>query len=98
MSPRQDRNRGHRVLRATFDHLADIDERNQAALLETSLQLGFVPILASVKPQVSAHVAIDLEGGSGPNGIYIDEADWKFISRLDEVKAVVREDQAEELA
>ncbi|QOC98847.1 hypothetical protein [Pseudomonas putida] len=26
------------------------------------------------------------------------EADWKFISRLDEVKAVVREDQAEELA
>ncbi|QDY35428.1 hypothetical protein CHR26_03845 [Pseudomonas putida] len=26
------------------------------------------------------------------------EADWKFISRRDEVKAVVREDQAEELA
>ena len=81
-----------------LDEAADIDERNQAALLETSLQLGFVPILASVKPQVSARVAIDLEGGSGPNGIYIDEADWKFISRLDEVKAVVREDQAEELA
>jgi hypothetical protein len=57
-----------------------------------------VPILASVKPQVSARVAIDLEGGSGPNGIYIDEADWKYISRLDEVKAVVREDEAEELA
>ncbi|MOA61986.1 hypothetical protein D3C78_1872680 [compost metagenome] len=58
-----------------------------------------MPILASVKPQVSARVAIDLEGGSGPNGIYIDEADWKFISRRDEVKAVVREDhQAEELA
>ncbi|MNO78272.1 hypothetical protein D3C76_694030 [compost metagenome] len=81
-----------------LDEAADIDERNQAALLETSLQLGFVPILASVKPQVSAKVAIDLEGGSGPNGIYIDEADWKFISRLDEVKADVREDQAEELA
>ena len=81
-----------------LDEAADIDERNQAALLETSLQLGFVPILASVKPQVSARVAIDLEGGSGPNGIYIDEADWKFISRRDEVKAVVREDQAEELA
>lgn len=81
-----------------LDEAADIDERNQAALLETSLQLGFVPILASVKPQVSARVAIDLEGGSGPNGIYIDEADWKFISRLDEVKAVVREDKAEELA
>jgi myosin heavy subunit len=81
-----------------LDEAADIDERNQAALLETSLQLGFVPILASVKPQVSAHVAIDLEGGSGPNGIYIDEADWKYISRLDEVKAIVREDQAEALA
>lgn len=80
-----------------LDEAADIDERNQAALLETSLQLGFVPILASVKPQVSAHVAIDLEGGSGPNGIYIDEDDWKYISRLDEVKAVVREDQAEAL-
>ena len=51
MSPRQDRNRGHRVLRAAFDHLADIDE-----------------------------------------------TDWKFISRLDEVKKVVREDQAEALA
>ncbi|WAB97408.1 MULTISPECIES: Mks condensin complex protein MksF [Pseudomonas] len=81
-----------------LDEAADIDERNQAALLETSLQLGFVPILASVKPQVSAHVAIDLEGGSGPNGIYIDEADWKYISRRDVEKAIVREDQAEELA
>ena len=81
-----------------LDEAADIDERNQAALLETSQQLGFVPILASVKPQVSARVAIDLEGGSGPNGIYIDESDWKYISRIDEVEAVVREDQAEELA
>ncbi|WP_137888873.1 Mks condensin complex protein MksF [Pseudomonas sp. 2FE] len=62
-----------------LDEAADIDERNQQALIETSLQLGFVPILASVKPQVCAHVAIDLEGGSGPNGIYIDEADWKYI-------------------
>jgi len=51
--------------------------------------LGFVPILASVKPQVSAQVAIDLEGGSGPNGIYIDEADWKYIRRHDQVKATV---------
>ncbi len=64
-----------------LDEAADIDERNQQALIETSLQLGFVPILASVKPQVSAHVAIDLEGGSGPAGIYIDEADWKYIER-----------------
>lgn len=81
-----------------LDEAADIDERNQAALLETSQQLGFVPILASVKPQVSAHVAIDLEGGSGPNGIYIDEADWKYISRRDVERAIVREDAAEELA
>ncbi|WP_313488016.1 hypothetical protein, partial [Stutzerimonas kunmingensis] len=57
----------------------------QQALIETSLQLGFVPILASVKPQVSAHVAIDLEGGSGPAGIYIDEADWKYISRREPI-------------
>ncbi len=70
-----------------LDEAADIDERNQSALLETSLQLGFVPILASVKPQVSAQVAIDLEGGSGPNGIYIDEADWKYIRRRDTEKA-----------
>ncbi|AYF90114.1 Mks condensin complex protein MksF [Pseudomonas sp. JS3066] len=66
-----------------LDEAADIDERNQQALIETSQQLGFTPILASVKPQVSANVAIDLEGGSGPNGIYIDEADWKFIKRRD---------------
>jgi hypothetical protein len=68
-----------------LDEAADIDERNQQALIETSLQLGFVPILASVKPQVSAHIAIDLEGGSGPNGIYIDEADWKYIRRHEPV-------------
>ena len=67
-----------------LDEAADIDEKNQSALLETSQQLGFVPILASVKPQVSAHVAIDLEAGSGPNGIYIDEADWKYIHRREE--------------
>lgn len=66
-----------------LDEAADIDERNQQALIETSQQLGFVPILASVKPQVSAQVAIDLEGGSGPGGIYIDEADWKYIAKHD---------------
>ena len=71
-----------------LDEAADIDERNQQALIETSLQLGFVPILASVKPQVCAHVAIDLEGGSGPNGIYIDEADWKYIRRHEPVVKV----------
>ena len=81
-----------------LDEAADIDERNQTALLETSQQLGFVPILASVKPQVSARVAIDLEGGSGPNGIYIDEADWKYISRLEaqaDETADVRDVEAE---
>ena len=67
-----------------LDEAADIDERNQQALIETSRQLGFVPILASVKPQVAAQVAIDLEGGSGPGGIYIDEADWKFIQPREE--------------
>jgi hypothetical protein len=72
-----------------LDEAADIDEHNQAALLETSLQLGFVPILASVKPQVSARVAIDLEAGSGVNGIYIDEADWKIIRRHDDSASTV---------
>ncbi|MBD8613141.1 chromosome partitioning protein ParA [Pseudomonas putida] len=72
-----------------LDEAADIDERNQAALLETSQQLGFTPILASVKPQVSAHVAIDLEGGSSADGIYIDETDWKFIRRHDELTKAV---------
>ena len=91
-----DRDQAGRVrLPYYLDEAADIDERNQAALLETSQQLGFVPILASVKPQVSAHVAIDLEGGSGPNGIYIDEEDWKYISRLEEVKVEVEVQEAE---
>jgi hypothetical protein len=40
-------------------------------------------------------VAIDLEGGSGPNGIYIDESDWKYIRRHDEVKAVAQDPEAE---
>jgi hypothetical protein len=38
---------------------------------------------------VSAHVAIDLEGGSSADGIYIDETDWKFIRRHDELTKVV---------
>ncbi|GGM15398.1 hypothetical protein GCM10009425_27900 [Pseudomonas asuensis] len=82
-----------------LDEAADIDERNQTALIETSRQLGFVPILASVKPQVAAHVAIDLEGGSSPNGIYIDEDDWKYIHRREdsvapEATKVLEEEQA----
>jgi hypothetical protein len=80
-----DRDQASRIrLPYYLDEAADIDERNQAALLETSQQLGFTPILASVKPQVSAHVAIDLEGGSSADGIYIDETDWKYIRRHDE--------------
>jgi hypothetical protein len=42
-----------------------------------------------VKPQVCASVAIDLEGGSGPAGIYIDEEDWKYIRRHESVKTPV---------
>ena len=95
-----DRDQAGRVrLPYYLDEAADIDERNQQALIETSLQLGFVPILASVKPQVSATVAIDLEGGSGPNGIYIDEADWKYIKRREQVAASASSEQdATELA
>ncbi|MBW5412039.1 Mks condensin complex protein MksF [Pseudomonas sp. MAG002Y] len=82
-----------------LDEAADIDERNQIALIETSRQLGFVPILASVKPQVAAHVAIDLEGGSSPNGIYIDEDDWKYIHRKEEsVAPAITETLEEEQA
>lgn len=82
-----------------LDEAADIDERNQMALIETSRQLGFVPILASVKPQVAAHVAIDLEGGSSPNGIYIDEDDWKYIHRKEEsVAPAITETLEEEQA
>ncbi len=89
-----DRDQAGRVrLPYYLDEAADIDERNQQALIETSLQLGFVPILASVKPQVSATVAIDLEGGSGPNGIYIDEADWKYIKRREQVETPASSDQ-----
>lgn len=75
-----------------LDEAADIDERNQQALIETSAQLGFTPILASVKPQVSAQVAIDLEGGSSPAGIYIDEADWKFIKPRETARAAETEE------
>ena len=89
-----DRDQAGRVrLPYYLDEAADIDERNQQALIETSLQLGFVPILASVKPQVSATVAIDLEGGSGPNGIYIDEADWKYIKRREQAATPASSEQ-----
>ncbi len=68
-----------------LDEAADVDERNQAALIDASQSLGFMPVLASVKPQTTAHYAIDLESGVGKEGIFINELDWKMIERIEQV-------------
>ncbi|MGC3039590.1 hypothetical protein, partial [Pseudomonas aeruginosa] len=48
-----DRDQAGRVrLPYYLDEAADIDQRNQAPLQETSQQQGFLPKLASVNPQV----------------------------------------------
>ena len=51
------------------------------------------PQLFKVTEANITYVAIDLEGGSGPNGIYIDEADWKFIKPRESAKVEVPKQQ-----
>ncbi len=65
-----------------LDEAAHIDEKNQKAFIETALNLGFVPVLASVKPQTTANYLIDIEAGIEKEGIYIDDEDWQEIEEL----------------
>jgi hypothetical protein len=69
-----------------LDEAANIDDKNQKAFIETALNLGFVPVLASVKPQTTANYLIDIEAGIEKEGIYIDEEDWKKIEELTDDK------------
>ncbi|MGH8501903.1 MAG: hypothetical protein ACREVE_05415 [Gammaproteobacteria bacterium] len=62
-----------------IDEAAEIDPDNQQNLIAQGLDQGFVPILASVKPQINARYCISLAHAQ-PNGRhYIDQRDWTEI-------------------
>lgn len=75
-----------------LDEAANIDDKNQKAFIETALNLGFVPVLASVKPQTTANYLIDIEAGIEPEGIYIDDEDWYEFEELTD-KSIATETQ-----
>ncbi|AHL77604.1 hypothetical protein CH92_02985 [Stutzerimonas stutzeri] len=62
--------------------------KDQQALIETSLQLGFVPILASVKPQAHMWLSTWKAVAGRPAGLF-DEADWRFIKRREQAEASI---------
>ncbi|WP_462174280.1 ATPase [Pseudoalteromonas xiamenensis] len=59
-----------------IDEAADIDPQNQKAIIETALSFGFVPIFASVKPQISCNYIVPIRAINGGSQNWVDEKDW----------------------
>ncbi|CCQ12244.1 Chromosome segregation ATPases [Pseudoalteromonas luteoviolacea B = ATCC 29581] len=59
-----------------IDEAADIDPQNQKAIIETALSFGFVPIFASVKPQISCDYLVPIRAINGGAQNWVDEKDW----------------------
>lgn len=59
-----------------IDEAADIDPQNQKAIIETALSFGFVPIFASVKPQVSCNYIVPIRSVKDGAQNWVDEKDW----------------------
>lgn len=59
-----------------IDEAADIDPQNQKAIIETALSFGFVPIFASVKPQVSCDYIVPIRTVKDGAQNWVDEKDW----------------------
>ncbi|WP_440053289.1 ATPase [Pseudoalteromonas sp. T1lg65] len=59
-----------------IDEAADIDPQNQKAIIETALSFGFVPIFASVKPQISCDYLVPIRSVNQGNQNWVDEKDW----------------------
>ncbi|MDY6889667.1 MAG: ATPase, partial [Pseudomonadota bacterium] len=59
-----------------IDEAADIDPQNQKAIIETALSFGFVPIFASVKPQVSCDYIVPIRSVKDGAQNWVDEKDW----------------------
>ncbi|MEI5638823.1 MULTISPECIES: ATPase [unclassified Pseudoalteromonas] len=59
-----------------IDEAADIDPQNQKAIIETALSFGFVPIFASVKPQISCDYLVPIRSVAKGSQNWVDEKDW----------------------
>ena len=59
-----------------IDEAADIDPQNQKAIIETALSFGFVPIFASVKPQISCDYLVPIRSVKDGSQNWVDEKDW----------------------
>lgn len=59
-----------------IDEAADIDPQNQKAIIETALSFGFVPIFASVKPQISCDYIVPIRSVKNGAQNWVDEKDW----------------------
>ena len=59
-----------------IDEAADIDPQNQQAIIETALSFGFVPIFASVKPQISCDYIVPIRTLGDGKQNWVDERDW----------------------
>lgn len=75
-----------------LDEAAAIDPRNQETLIEQGLTLGFVPILASVKPQAAATYCVQVDCPGDGQKVVIGERDWIELER----KTAGNEDTADE--
>lgn len=62
-----------------IDEAASIDWRNQEILIEQGLSLGFIPVLASVKPQPTAAYCVKVDDLTGDGRLVIDETSWIAI-------------------
>lgn len=62
-----------------IDEAAEIDPDNQQNLIDQGLEQGFVPILASVKPQINARYCVSLAHAQHNGRHYIDQRDWTEI-------------------
>lgn len=63
-----------------IDEAADIDPQNQQAIIETAYSFGFVPLFASVKPQISCEYVVPIRTVAGGKQNWVDENDWIEIS------------------
>ena len=59
-----------------IDEAADIDPQNQKAIIETALSFGFVPIFASVKPQISCDYIVPIRSVKNGSQNWVSEKDW----------------------
>jgi hypothetical protein len=60
-----------------LDEAADLDPKNQKTLIEQGMNMGFIPILASVKPQQTAYYCVGLDTEIKRH--YIDEDNWVIL-------------------